>query len=307
MRASETNDAGEHAGERLRRDTERTRACEHENDADVNAARIMRTWALRRLVLHRVSGADEEAHKALCEELKANRGEARNNESGRAEAITKPACAQSGHDNGGAGAPSTGKACAGTPRDREGGSHARTSMKRRRAGHLPGECAGRISTRRDHIRGALGAQIRDRAHEAQHRQNSYILAVQAGVISREEHARRTQDPDHSVKMRRGDRTVPAFGSHHSAKGTAQTRSGRRESLEGRGYLAARASFGFFVAAEPDDECGKPGSLIGIRRELASRRAGPSRAVFCIRQAPRTHGVKEPRSRRCRPNAPFSPR
>ena len=33
--------------------------------------------------------------------------------------------------------------------------------------------------------------------------NPYVLAVQAGVISREEHARRTHDPDDPVKMRRG--------------------------------------------------------------------------------------------------------
>lgn len=65
----------------------RCTACAHENDADVNAARVMRAQALRWLVLRRMSGADgtdEEAHKARWDEMKTTREETRSKETGRA-------------------------------------------------------------------------------------------------------------------------------------------------------------------------------------------------------------------------------
>ena len=102
--------------------------CAHENDADVNAARVMRARALRWLELRANAETDGEAHKALWDELKTRR-EAHGMNTGRAGATTKPACASSGEDNGGAGAPSTAPASVGTPRDgpgtggAEGGAH----------------------------------------------------------------------------------------------------------------------------------------------------------------------------------------
>ena len=94
----------------------RCTGCAHENDADVNAARIMRGRALRWLKLRANADTDGEAHKALWDELKAKRG-AHSKNTGGAGATTKPACAHSGHDHGGAGAPSTALAGTGTPRN----------------------------------------------------------------------------------------------------------------------------------------------------------------------------------------------
>ena len=90
--------------------------CGHTDDADVNAARIMRAWALRWLALRHTVATDGEAHKALRKEIER----AKSRTPASAEAITKPACATPEQDNGGAGAPSTAPACAGTPRDGPG-------------------------------------------------------------------------------------------------------------------------------------------------------------------------------------------
>ena len=81
-------------------------ACAHRADPDVNAAQVMRQRALRWLALRAMADTEGQAHQALWKELKAARDRARGNDTGRAGAIAKPACAPSGHDNGGAGAPS---------------------------------------------------------------------------------------------------------------------------------------------------------------------------------------------------------
>ena len=93
--------------------------CAHENDADVNAARVMRARTLRWLELRANTEADGEAYKALWDELKARR-KAHGTNTGGAGATTKPACVPSGQDNGGAGAPSKAPAGAGTPPDGSG-------------------------------------------------------------------------------------------------------------------------------------------------------------------------------------------
>ena len=95
----------------------RCTGCGHTDDADVNAARIMRGRALRWLALRRTVATDGEAHKALRREIEAARERGQSTTPAGAEAITKPACAAPEQDNGGAGAPSTAPARAGTPRD----------------------------------------------------------------------------------------------------------------------------------------------------------------------------------------------
>lgn len=56
--------------------------------------------------------------------------------------------------------------------------------------------------------------------------NPYVLAVQAGIVSREEHARRAHDPEDPVKMRRGgpDRTGLRFASERADRRTKRQRA-----------------------------------------------------------------------------------
>lgn len=98
----------------------RCTGCGHADDADVNAARIMRGRALRWLALRPTVATDSEAHNALRKEIEAARKQGRSTTPASAGAITKPACATPEQDNGGAGAPSIAPACAQTPRDGPG-------------------------------------------------------------------------------------------------------------------------------------------------------------------------------------------
>ena len=82
--------------------------------------RDARAGMLRWLELRANAETDGEAHGALWDELKSAQEEAGRKHTAGAGATTKPACTPSGHDNGGAGAPSTAPAGAGTPRDGPG-------------------------------------------------------------------------------------------------------------------------------------------------------------------------------------------
>ena len=66
----------------------RCTGCAHENDADVNAARVMRARTLRWLKLRAGAANDGEAHKALWDELKHAREEAGRKHTGGAGATT---------------------------------------------------------------------------------------------------------------------------------------------------------------------------------------------------------------------------
>ena len=76
-------DAASRKGKRFR-----CTGCAHENDADVNAARVMRARTLRWLKLRAGAANDGEAHKALWDELKHAREEAGRKHTGGAGATT---------------------------------------------------------------------------------------------------------------------------------------------------------------------------------------------------------------------------
>ena len=71
----------------------RCTACGRVDDADVNAARVMRQRALRWLGLKSAGHSDREATEMLWKELRTARRESRRLGADRAEATIKPACA----------------------------------------------------------------------------------------------------------------------------------------------------------------------------------------------------------------------
>ena len=79
-------DAASRKGKRFR-----CTGCGHRNDADVNAARVMRARTLRWLKLRANAETDGEAHGGLWDELKTAREEAGRKHTGRAGVITKSA------------------------------------------------------------------------------------------------------------------------------------------------------------------------------------------------------------------------
>ena len=92
--------------------------CAHVDDADVNAAKVMRQRALRWLVLKAAGHSDREATDTLWKELRAARKESQRWGADRAEATTKPACAveSTRTHNGAAGAASIAPAGSDPPR-----------------------------------------------------------------------------------------------------------------------------------------------------------------------------------------------
>ena len=93
-------------------------ACGRVDDADVNAARVMRQRALRWLALKCAGHSDREATETLWKQLRTARKESRRLGADRAEATTKPACAVEGArtHNGVAGATSIAPAGSHPPR-----------------------------------------------------------------------------------------------------------------------------------------------------------------------------------------------
>ena len=92
--------------------------CAHVDDADVNAAKVMRQRALRWLALKAAGHSDREATETLWKELRAARKESQRWGADRAEATTKPACAveSTRTHNGAAGAASIAPAGSDPPR-----------------------------------------------------------------------------------------------------------------------------------------------------------------------------------------------
>ena len=92
--------------------------CAHVDDADVNAAKVMRRRALRWLALKAAGHSDREATETLWKELRAARKESQRWSADRAEATTKPACVveSTRTHNGAAGAASIAPAGSDPPR-----------------------------------------------------------------------------------------------------------------------------------------------------------------------------------------------
>ena len=97
----------------------RCAACGRVDDADVNAARVMRQRAGRWLALRSGVESDREAHEALWSEVSTARKDSKRRGVSRTEAIAKPACAalDTRKHNGAAGAASITPAGAKPPRN----------------------------------------------------------------------------------------------------------------------------------------------------------------------------------------------
>ena len=96
----------------------RCTACGRVDDADVNAAKVMRQRALRWLALKSAGHSDREATETLWRELRTARKESKRWGVDRAEATAKPACAveSTRTHNGAAGAASIAPAGSDPPR-----------------------------------------------------------------------------------------------------------------------------------------------------------------------------------------------